>query len=272
MYSVLDLIRKFFITPIWERSGYNWVNTIVYGVLLGIAAVITYKTVKKTGYRFNLDLFLMFLPFLVMATAIRALVDSGKYPYTYLLISPGIYFTTMAVFAAAVVIGLLFRRFLEIDIKSTVITIGIVLASSQLVLLIEMVTRPIAGVAIVGAGAGIFLAIELLRRLFREREWVLGSRENAIALWCHLLDATVTFIGIDFYGYAEQHVLPNTLIDVFGTGAAMYLLKLAALPLVLYLLDTYVDDEEMNVFIKIVIMVLGLAPAARNSLRIVIAS
>ena len=52
----------------------------------------------------------------------------------------------------------------------------------------------------------------------------------------------------------------------------MYLLKLALVPVILYLLDTYVEDENLNMFVKIVIMVLGLAPATRNSLRIIIAS
>ena len=57
---------------------------------------------------------------------------------------------------------------------------------------------------------------------------------------------------------------------MFGTAAVMYLLKLAVLPVVLYLLDKYVEEDEMNVFMKMIIMVLGLAPATRNFLRIII--
>lgn len=272
MNSIFEIIRRFFISPIWERSGYNWVNTLTYGLILGIAAVVTYRSVRKTGYRFNLDLFVMFLPFLVLATTIRALVDSGKYPYTYLLISPGIYFTTMGIFGASILFALGVRRFSGAPLRGTVMSVGTILAASQLVLLLEMVKRPLAGVFIVAVASGVCGATLALRHFLRGRTFLLESRANLLVICCHLIDATVTYVGIDFYGYAEQHVLPRTLIGLFGTGAVMYLLKLAALPIVLYLLDTYVDDEEMNIFVKMVIMVLGLAPATRNFLRIIVAS
>ncbi len=272
MYSLLDIIRRYFISPIWERSGYNWVNTLVYGAILGIAAVVTYKSIKKTGYRFKFDLFLMFLPFLVLATSIRVLVDAGKYPYTYLLISPGIYITTMAIFAGSLLLALAVRRLSGVEVKQTVITVGIVLATSQLLPLLGMVERPVAGMAMGALSAGICGFLAFLHLQWGERLPVLWNRENVAALGCHLVDATVTFIGIDFYDYAEQHVLPRTLIDISGTAAAMYLMKLLALPLVLYLLDEHVEEREMRLFIKMVIMVIGLAPATRNFLRIVIGS
>ena len=270
MNSLLDLFRRFFINPIWERSGYNWINTLAYGLILGIAAVVTYRTLKKTGYRFDIDLFLMFMPFLVLATAVRALVDAGRYPYTYLLISPGIYFTTMGIFAISILVGLVLRRFTEIEVKKTVIFLGAIMAASQLALLLEMVKRPVAGISITLLSLGVCLSILLASRLWGERLSFLSSRENKLVLWFHLIDATVTFIGVDFYGYAEQHVLPRGLIEVFGTASVMYLLKLAVLPVVLYLLDKYVEEEEMNIFMKMIIMVLGLAPATRNFLRIII--
>jgi len=272
MNSLFDLIRRFFISPIWERTGYNWVNTLTYGLILGIAAVVTYRSIRKTGYRFNLDLFVMFLPFLVLATTIRALVDSGKYPYTYLLISPGIYFTTMGIFGGSILFALAVKRLSGTGVRSTVVSVGTIFAASQLVLLLEMVERPLAGAFIITVALGVCGATLVFRHVLRGKISLLDSQANLLVICCHLIDATVTYIGIDFYGYAEQHVLPRTLIGLFGTGAVMYLLKLAALPVVLYLLDTYVDDEEMNVFVKMVIMVLGLAPATRNFLRIIVGS
>lgn len=267
-----DLIRKYFISPIWKRTGYNWVNTIVYGVILGIAAVVVYRSVRKTGYRFGLDLFVTFAPYLVFATAVRALVDAGKYPYTYLLVSPGIYFMTMGIFAAAILSGLLIRRLSGTKVSLTVFVIGIILGGWQLALVLGMVRRPLAGLLIAVLGGAACAAVLLVRRLWPDRLAILQTRENVLVICCHLVDATVTFIGIDLYGYAEQHILPRTLIDVTGTASVMYLLKLIALPIVLYLLDRYVEDAEMNIFIKMIVMVLGLAPATRNYLRIIIAS
>ena len=150
------------------------------------------------------------------------------------------------------------------------IFIGAILAASQLALLLEMMVRPGAGLLMGAVSIGICLSVLLVSRLWGERLTFLRGRENLLVIWFHLIDATVTFIGVDFYGYAEQHVLPRGLIDIFGTASVMYLLKLVVLPIVLYLLDKYVEEEEMNVFMKMIIMVLGLAPATRNFLRIII--
>lgn len=272
MNSLADLIRKYFISPIWDRTGYNWVNTLVYGIILGIAAIVVYRFVRKAGYRFNLDLFVMFIPYLVLATAVRTLVDSGRYPYTYLLVSPGIYFMTMGIFGLAILVGLFVKRFWRAEVKNTVLIIGIILAGWQLAFVLGMVKRPVAGLLIVCLSLAVCGAVLVLRRLWPKRLALLQSRENMLVVCCHFIDATVTFVGIDLFNYAEQHILPRTLIRLTGTASVMYLLKAIALPVVLYLLDRYVEDREMNIFIKMVVMVLGLAPATRNFLRIIIAS
>jgi len=272
MNPFVEIVRKYFLSPMWNRTGYNWVNTLAYGVILGIAAVIVYRYLKRRGYRFGIDLFVMFLPYLVFATTVRVLVDAGTYPYTYLLISPGIYFTTMGIFSACILLALLIRRVAGIQTPYTVVLAGSILAATQLAILMGMITQPWAGVFILAVSTGVCGAVLGLRRLVPALSTVIGSRENVMVLCCHLVDATVTFIGVDFYGYAEQHVLPRTLISLTGTAAVMYLLKIALVPLILYLLDRYVDDRDLNMFVKIVIMVLGLAPATRNSLRIMVAS
>jgi uncharacterized membrane protein len=169
-------------------------------------------------------------------------------------------------------IALLVRRTTGIEVKRSVVQIGIILAVSQLTLLAGMITRPIAGVMILALAGGVCLAVLIIRRIWPEKMWLLQSPANVLVMCSHLLDATVTFVGVDFYPYGEQHVLPNALISFFGTGAVMYVLKIVALFVVLYLLDKYVDDEEMNIFVKMIIMVLGMAPATRNFLRIIIAS
>jgi len=88
-----------------------------------------------------------------------------------------------------------------------------------------------------------------------------------------MLDASSTFIGVDMLGYYEKHVLPSYLIDLTGTALVMYPLKLAIFIPVLYILDTnFNEDEEsrnLRTFVKLVILVLGLSPACRNTIRMV---
>jgi uncharacterized membrane protein len=88
-----------------------------------------------------------------------------------------------------------------------------------------------------------------------------------------MLDASSTFIGVDMLGYYEKHVLPSYLIDLTGTAFVMYPLKLVIFIPVLYILDNnFNEDEEsrnLRTFVKLVILVLGLSPACRNTIRMV---
>ena len=79
----------------------------------------------------------------------------------------------------------------------------------------------------------------------------------------------MTYIGVELYGYRELHILPHTLIDVFGSAIIMYPLKIVILFGILYLIDHYIEEQDMNVFIKMVIMAIGLVPAIRNYLRLI---
>jgi uncharacterized membrane protein len=85
------------------------------------------------------------------------------------------------------------------------------------------------------------------------------------------MDASSTYVGVDKLGYYEKHVLPSYLIKLTGTALVMYPLKLIIFIGVLYLLDTQFEDDErsrnMKMLIKMVILVLGLSPAVRNTIR-----
>jgi uncharacterized membrane protein len=85
------------------------------------------------------------------------------------------------------------------------------------------------------------------------------------------MDASSTYVGVDKLGYYEKHVLPSYLIELTGTALVMYPLKLIIFIGVLYLLDTQFEDDErsinMKMLIKLVILVLGLSPATRNTIR-----
>lgn len=101
----------------------------------------------------------------------------------------------------------------------------------------------------------------------------LTDRLNTGILGAHLIDASSTFVGVDLLGYYEKHVVPTLLINLTGTAAVMYPLKLAIFIPAIYLLDKEVggkdDQRTQNLInlIKLVILVLGLSPAVRNTLR-----
>lgn len=99
------------------------------------------------------------------------------------------------------------------------------------------------------------------------------NKINVTLIFSQLLDASATFIGIDYYGYWEKHVLPSFLIDTFHTAAVMLIIKILIVTLAIYLIDIeFKKDLERNPLlvslIKICIIVLGMAPGIRDMLRL----
>jgi uncharacterized membrane protein len=105
---------------------------------------------------------------------------------------------------------------------------------------------------------------------------LLTNKLNISTLFTHLLDASSTYIGMDWLGYYEKHVVPTFFIDIAGKftdhpALVMFPLKLIVFIPVFYIIDSQFDDDKDKKFIplmKLVIIVLGLSPAVRNSLRI----
>jgi uncharacterized membrane protein len=96
----------------------------------------------------------------------------------------------------------------------------------------------------------------------------LSSVNIIMLLGSHLFDASSTMVGIDRLGYHGKHVVENYLVDLTGTGAVMYPLKLIVFIPLLYLIDSEFDEIELADLLKLVILVLGLSPACRNTIRI----
>ena len=114
--------------------------------------------------------------------------------------------------------------------------------------------------------------------------WLLSKRWSealafivpvAILLFlAHFIDGAATYRGLDAHGYSEKHVLPTLLIELTGTAAVMLPLKFLVVTAVVYLLDIgYAEDlrdtPTLTWLVKVAIMVLGLAPGIRDTLRLV---
>ena len=83
-----------------------------------------------------------------------------------------------------------------------------------------------------------------------------------------MLDASSTYIGMDWFGYYEEHVVPTLLINFIGTAMIMFPLKILMILAVLSLIDKSIEDPSLRNLTKLVLITLGLAPAARNTLRL----
>jgi uncharacterized membrane protein len=112
----------------------------------------------------------------------------------------------------------------------------------------------------------IFVLIGKFWNLFDIKSF--NGKINLSIISAHLFDASSTFIAVDYYGYFEQHVLPNSIYNFFGTAITMFPLKIIVICGGLYLIDRYVDDEYVAGTLKLAIFILGLAPGLRNFLSL----
>ena len=269
-----DFFQQYFIDPLIQGTGYNVYNTLVYALLLIAAVFVTYKLLKKMKITIDNKFLLGVLPYVILGGLLRTLEDATSYGIW--LKTPIIYFV---IFAIAFV-GLLISKIIEIigkrsehavDYHMVWATIGFLLVIaglSQVAFRVPFAFAAIVTLSIFWAIVLIFLRV--LVKKFRPN-FPLFSLENTALLGVHMFDATTTFVALQYFPYFEQHVLPGFLISLFGP-AVMFALKFFVVGVVLYVLDKELKEKkdlEKRKFIKLVIMILGLAPGLRNFFRLV---
>jgi len=125
-------------------------------------------------------------------------------------------------------------------------------------------TDPVILLCCLAIPLAIALAIFLIPFRFTE---FLKDKLSLGSIFAQMLDASATYIGMDFFGYYEKHVLPSFLIEASESALVMFPIKLIIVVLILYLLKDE-KDAWINNIIKMMIIIFGLAPGTRDMLRI----
>ena len=257
--GVLEYIRQNFI---YLHPGYTILNTIVFGVILGICILVIikmFKYIKKDPAQLMIPL----IPFIFFGSSARALVDNNIYPLTYILVTPGIYVLTGSMAIVTVLVSVFIEKRTNFDYRYFIFIVGTLLCVPNIIFMGPI--NLIAAFQVVGVWAiisGIFV-------LIRNKWSLLSNKFNLSVLTAHLFDASSTFIAVDYYGYSEQHVLPSALTALFGTAAIMFPLKIGVILGALYVIDIYVEDKTIANMLKLAIFILGLAPGLRNFLSLI---
>ena len=260
--DVWGFIKKYYIDSIVYKTGYNPVNEATWALILVVAVYFLYKWLVR---RIRIDERFVYgnIPFIIFASALRVVEDAGfvKPPLEYLLMSPLIELLIFAVAFPALALSIRFRgeRY-WVHYGG----LGCVLATATLgFLFLNLRVRnwfvlPTAlAIATVSAIAYHILTSKVARHMHN------GLSE--LVFFSHMLDASATFLGIQFLNYWELHVIPRLLISKFGPWI-MLPAKAALFLVILYVLDTE-DDENLKNFIKFVLIALGLGPGLRDALR-----
>jgi len=258
-----------------KKSGFDkyadlfkWL--ILIFVVINIFLTIVFFQPGWTNYQFN-----RFIPFIITILVFLIILFhvTGKQPVKNLM--PIIFGASGVIMFSypAVAVAYWFAQpdvWVNIVVGST--TVANVNVSDDIVL------RPLAifviiTLALLSTAIWAGVAYQISRRTKFRQAAYFCSGVNLALVFGQFTDASATFIAIDYYSYWEKHVLPGFLIGLTDTAAVMFLLKVIALFLAIYVLDIYLKDElkkyhKIIPLIKIAVMVLGLAPGTRDMLRL----
>lgn len=299
----MDIIQEYFLGPILSNGWFNPVNSITYGIILVIAVYLVFKLLVKMKVRIDRHFLYAVVPFIIWASSTRVLHDAafagvlegsvGEFYSLPIFPTPGSYLLTFMLALIVLLFSLSFQKFLgeskatssakeamhteerwRLPYWKTMLAIGAALDAVNFALLPITDLLPVLIIlGITALWACIFLLSgKFLSGLGRARAWAkeasgVFNTENSGLLTAHMLDASATYTAMTFFGYLEQHPLPRFLIQLSGP-AAMFPLKLAVMVPVLYLIDKYTEPGEFRTFLKIVILILGLAPGLRDMIRL----
>jgi uncharacterized membrane protein len=260
-------IYKYYIYPIIYDTSYNPVDTVTWAIVLGLAILGLIKLFRHLDLKMDERLVICTVPYVLAGASLRVIEDAELItaPWKYLLITPLIFFL---VFFITMTSLLLCKKILGEDYYQGYAAIGLIWTVLNLAALSTVGFQNgwvIAAVFFIGSA---LTAILLLLR--RVAPWLgfLDNRLNLMIIYAHMLDAGSTYIGVDWFDYYEKHVVPTYLINLTGTAAIMFPLKLLILLPVLSLIDKTLEDRSLRNLIKLTLIVLGLAPAVRNTLRL----
>ena len=283
-----NFIYDYFIKPIWDKTGYNVVNTIVYA---GIAIVAVYYLNQLLRKKVTIDQKFVrnVLCFVLFGSTVRVVtdsidnnvfkpitpihqfvLDSHLWDYGYLTVTPGVYIVTASLLLISLAI---LYKLKKIDWLGYV---GLTLWLPHFLLLLPFMKYaeyaiPIVILAIIPA----YFAWKYFKDVVL-----------ALIVAGQALDGAATFFVIDIFSkisgitYFEQHVFSNAIGQGSGSFFTFYLLKVGIAIAAAYVLSKEKSKVEFKIFswdlsmdknfLALVIMIMGFAPGIRDILRMVV--
>ena len=267
MFDPAAWIYRYYIYPIIYDTSYNPVDTVTWAVILGLAILGLIRLFRRWGLSMDERLVLSTLPYILAGSSLRVIEDADLVdaPWRYLLITPIIFFVVFLITLASLAIT---RKIRGEEFYKSYAAVGLAWTLLNLVILSTQGFRNAwVIVAVFVIGTAITGGLLLCRRAWGALGF-LDDRFNLMIIYAHMLDASSTYIGVDWFSYYEKHVVPTFLIDLTGSAAIMFPLKLLILLPVLSMIDRSIEDPSLRNLTKLTLITLGLAPAVRNTLRL----
>ncbi|MCD6434587.1 MAG: DUF63 family protein [Candidatus Diapherotrites archaeon] len=264
-----SFLYNYFCRPVESYAGYNPVNTVVYLLLLFlISFFVVYPLLRKFKIEFNSKFMIALLPYILFGSALRIIEDlrivarsCSPFDLGFYFYTPGIYFLTFAVTIASLFIS---KKICKEDYHNCFSFVGMLFAIPVLAFDL-MYFREFFGVLYAALMAlllyfGFVLAVEKIKRGF------FADKLNKFALASQALDGSATFVATHFLNCSEQHVVSSVVLNSFPF--LFPLIKIILVILLLYAIDSGIKNTQLKNFIKIVVIIIGLATSTRDLLTI----
>lgn len=258
----MSLIDELFMGPMGHH--YTLPAILLYGLLFIAAIYLVYTFVlKKFKVKVNLVFILSLVPFIIYGGMTRALRDAGAYT-GYLFVSPGIYITLFFITLASLIFSILIQRRFKISYWKPMVIIGSILILIDVILVASIGIKNLSAFYIFPGLFALWGTVFLLLHKFYPQYL---SNINALALFSQMMDASQSFSAVYFFGYSQQLPVVSGLTSIFGSWI-IFPVKLAVVFGALYAIDRYSMNTELNNWMKLGIIILGMPMGFRGILRI----
>jgi len=247
-------------------EGYTLWSSLFYTGTLCIMLGWILVFLKRVEWPVDRKFILSLLPYIVLGSVMRVMEDAGtvRPPLSILVISPVIYFVLTAMVVAVIVAltKLKWRRNRQLMFLGI---IGAIVLYWALWALLGGQTWACENCNLVLGACSIVVAISIMFLHFTKK---FVNAEHFMTATAHMLDATATFIGVQYLGYYEKHPLPSMLIERMSAWV-MFPLKVGMLGFVFFSLEHIREetDNDLYYILWLAVIVLGLAPGVRDILR-----
>ncbi|MFQ5641718.1 MAG: DUF63 family protein, partial [bacterium] len=194
-----------------------------YAISLAILFLIMWLASKYLfkGLELDRDFALALAPVIVFTIAVRVLADAGVYEKNELWsVTPGIYITGTVFGIFVIGAGKAIAARKDIPYWKGSVLLGTPFAVFFSFRLFREMRSPLLIFEPAALALILSAAIYLLSN-FNYRTRLFRARDNALIIFAHMLDGSATYIGIDKYGFSEEHLLPEFLIQKAGTAFVM---------------------------------------------------
>ncbi|MFH1246850.1 MAG: DUF63 family protein [Candidatus Micrarchaeota archaeon] len=271
-FDLSQFIVEYFVNPIKypeTYAPYNLVNTTVFAIVAIAAVYLIYKFLNAKGIKTNEKFYWAVIPFIFLGSIVRVLSDAKVFPRGveisgvtfYPFVTPLVYVVIFAITIAALLLSV---KFFQQNWHDVFFKTGIVLAVLSILPLVFMFKNFALFAAIIG-----IVAVVALLLYFSP---VKTSKMEKGVVLSQVFDGAATFVGVQFGGYSEQHIVGNAIFDLFGGPLAFLIVKLLFALVVVWVLRKESEKTAANVnevaFISLIITIFGLAPGARDALRL----